>query len=320
MLAIDVLIHRINEKGCPIVVGLDPALERIPEFIRENAVKEYGNTLQAAAESLYHFNRLLLEGLHPLIPAVKLQMACYEMFGKWGLDVFQRTAELAGSLNLTVIDDSKRGDIGSTARFYAQGHLGSVPLIHGRDEAAKADYLTLNPFLGSDAILPFVETCREHNKGLFILVRTSNASASDYQEALINGQPLFIKIAEDIQKIGQDLTGEFGYSSIGAVVGATWPRELEQLRSVMPNAFFLVPGYGAQGAGAEELSAAFDKKGLGAIVNSSRGIIFAYQSPALREKYADPGLFVEASIEAVRMMRADLLRSLRQADKLPDNW
>ena len=233
MLIIDQLIHRIQEKSCPVVVGLDPVLERIPDFIKQEAEEKHGNTLQAAAESLHSFNSILLDVLHPVIPAVKLQMACYEMFGKWGIDVFQRTVKLAQELNLSVINDSKRGDIGNTAGFYAKCHLGNVPIVHGHDRSAKADFLTVNPFLGSDSLLPFVEECRQSNKGLFILARTSNASAAEYQEAVIDGQPLFMKIAADIQRIGQDLSGEYGFSAIGAVVGATWPREIEQLRDIV---------------------------------------------------------------------------------------
>jgi orotidine-5'-phosphate decarboxylase len=320
MLITDLLIRAIEEKSCPIVVGLDPVLERIPDSIKQTAENKYGNTLQAAAESLYQFNFNLLNTLHSVIPAVKLQIACYEMYGQWGMNAFQQTLELAKSLNLIVINDSKRSDIGSTAIFYANGHLGKVPLIKGEDTRLKADFLTINPLLGSDSLNPFIQECQRSNKGLFILARTSNASAAEYQEAIIDGQPLYKKIAADIQKLACDQMGERGYSSIGAVVGATWPREIEQLREIMPDVFFLMPGYGAQGASADQLTTGFDQKGLGALVNSSRGVIFAYQSPEFQEKFPNPMEYAGAALEAVLMMRDDLLRSLRQAGKLPDNW
>ncbi len=320
MLIIDQLIQKIEEKHCPVVVGLDPVIGKIPDFIKQEAKNKYGNTVQAAAESLFQFNRLLIERLHPVIPAVKLQMACYEMYGKWGLDTFQRTLENAKSHDLMVIDDSKRSDIGSTARLYALGHLGSVPLITGTSTKPKADFMTINPFLGTDSINPFIEECHHSNKGLFTLVRTSNPSAPEYQEALTGGQPLYKKIAGDIQKIAEQNRGNRGYSPFGAVIGATWPEEIEQLRTIMSEVFFLVPGYGVQGATADQLASAFDQQGLGAIVNSSRGIIYAHAWSKFQEKYPDQKQFADASYDAVVEMRDDLLRSLRQAGKLPDSW
>ncbi|MBU2512182.1 orotidine-5'-phosphate decarboxylase [bacterium] len=319
MLIVDKLISRIDEKSCPIVVGLDPLIEGIPEHIKNQAIAEHGNTLQGAAEALFQFNRELLEILNPIIPAVKLQMACYELYGQWGIEVFNRTVILAKSMGFVVIDDSKRNDIGSSASLYAVGHLGNTPLIEGVDNSIKADFLTINPFLGNDSITPFVEQATLNNKGLFILVRTSNPSAKQYQTATIGGLPLYEVIAGDVQSLAKEHPGENRYSSIGAVVGATCDEEVNTLRELMPNVFFLMPGYGAQGGTADQVVTAFQNDGYGAIVNSSRGIIFAYRQPMFKEDY--PGRkWKQASLLAANLMRDDLLRSLKQAGKLPKNW
>ena len=319
MLIIDQLITEINRKSSPIVVGLDPEVEHIPDFIKEEAVKNFGHTPRAAAEAIYRFNLEILDEIHPFIPAVKLQMACYELYEAEGLEVFRRTVERANALGLIVIDDSKRNDIGHTASIYATGHLGKTPLIEGEAEIRKPDFLTINPYLGSDTINPFLSVCKKNNKGLFILVRTSNPSAEEYQEAIVQGLPLFQKIAHDIEKIGFPLRGENGFSPIGAVVGATWPDETAELRAIMPGAYFLVPGYGAQGASAGHVINTFNQEGYGALINSSRGIIYAFRDPQLNPKTTPTG-FAKASAQAVLAMRDDLLRSLRQAGKLPENW
>ncbi len=320
MLIIDRLIKGIDEKQCPIVVGLDPTLDKIPEFMQKQAEQKHGNTRQGAAEALYLFNQELLNTLHLMIPAVKLQMACYELYGQWGIEAFDRTVALAKNLGLIVIDDSKRNDIGNTASIYAKGHLGRAPLFQGFDSSIKPDFLTINPFLGDDTIAPFVSECKDNNRGLFILARTSNKSAAQYQEAMIDGVPLYQRIARDIQQLSTSGLGENGFSPFGAVVGATWPEEIIRLRKEMPNVFILMPGYGAQGGTAGQVVEGFNEKGYGTIINSSRGIIFAYESPEYQEHYPDPIDFAQASLQAVTRMRDDLLRSLRQAGKLPKNW
>lgn len=320
MLVIDRLIAGIDEKQCPIVVGLDPALKLIPEFLHQQAEEAYGNTLRGASEALFLFNQQLLDSIHTVVPAVKLQMACYELYGKWGVDAFDRTVDLAKKLGLIVIDDSKRNDIGNTASFYAKGHLGAAPLIDGHDDSDKADFLTINPYLGDDTIKPFVAECTNYNKGLFILARTSNKSAGQYQEAVIDGIPLYRKIARDIQQLSTNHLGERGFSPFGAVVGATWPEEARRLRAEMPNVFILMPGYGAQGGTADQVTEAFNTDGYGAIVNSSRGIIFAYRLPDYKEQFRHEEEFTQASLQAISSMREDLLRSLKQAGRLPKNW
>lgn len=320
MTATDTLLQKIDETQCPIVVGLDPTIDRIPEAIRDSAEKTHGNSLEGAAEAIFSFNRLLLDRLNGLIPAVKLQMACYELYGPPGLAVFQRTVDYARQLGLVVIDDSKRGDIGSTAALYAKGHLGQTPLFHGTDSSNRADFLTVNPLLGSDSIDPFVKECDLFERGLFILVRTSNASASQYQDARINGKPLYQQIAIDVQQLASARKGASRYASIGAVVGATWPEEMALLRELMPSVFFLVPGFGAQGATAEQVMPAFDQSGYGAVINSSRGIIFAVDNVKDSKGSPRPEEFANAAWDAVVRMRDELLRSLQQADKLPENW
>ncbi len=319
-LIIDRLVEQIDNKTSPIVVGLDPLIAQIPDFIKQQALNDFGNNLQGVAEAFFLFYKGLLEEIHSLVPAVKLQMACYELYGSHGIDVFQRTVKLAQELGLIVIDDSKRNDIGSTAKLYAMNHLGRAPLIEGEDHMEKADFLTVNPFLGSDTIDPFIDVCKQHDKGLFVLVRTSNPSAGEYQEAIVNETPLYQKIAEDIQTLSQDYCGTKGFSPIAAVVGATWPKETTKLREIMPNVYFLMPGYGAQGATSDQVITAFDKNGYGAIINSSRGIIFAYQSPEFQSQFPSQKQYAQASALAIKNMRDDLLRSLSQAGKLPKNW
>ncbi|MCP4296023.1 MAG: orotidine-5'-phosphate decarboxylase [Proteobacteria bacterium] len=319
MLLIDRLIDRINATVCPIVVGLDPLVSEIPSAILKEMRMNYGNTRQAVAESFYKFNQLLLESIAGLIPAVKLQMACYELYGSYGIEAFEKTVRKAKELGLIVIDDSKRNDIGSTAALYAMGHLGKTPLIEGEEQdfgQCKGDFLTINPLLGSDNNVPFLEECKKSDKGLFILARTSNPSCREYQEALIGKVPLYQKIAEDIHKVALKQVGKSGFSAIGAVVGATWPDEAKILRKIMPCSYFLVPGYGAQGAKAEDVIASFTHDGYGGLINSSRGIIFAYK----HDKYADLDSFTEASRQAVIEMRDLLLDALRLSGKLPSNW
>jgi len=314
------LIRQIDEKNCPIVMGLDPVIQFIPDHIKSLALSNFGNTVSAVAESFLKFNQELLERTHEYIPAVKLQMACYEIYGAAGIEAFHKTVALAKDYNLIVIDDSKRNDIGNTANLYAAGHIGRVPLIEGFDHPNLTDFVTINPYLGSDSILPFAEVCDDLNKGIFILVRTSNRSATEYQEATIGGQYLFEKIAEDVQKLAEARLVNSQYASIGAVVGATWPEESLKLRKSMKNVLFLVPGYGAQGGTADQVTNCFNEDGYGALINSSRGIIFAYQQPKYQEIFPHSEQFAEATIMAILEMKKDLLTALSKAGKLPENW
>lgn len=301
------LIEKIQKSKAPICVGLDPMLSYIPEHIKERAWGEYGETLKGAAEAVWQYNKEIVDHTYDLIPAVKPQIAMYEQFGIEGLIVYKRTVDYCREKGLTVIGDVKRGDIGSTSAAYAAGHLGRVKVGSQTLSGFDTDFITVNPYLGTDGVKPFVDVCREEGKGLFVLVKTSNPSSGEFQDQLIDGRPLYELVAEKVVEWG-DLSMNGTYSNVGAVVGATYPEMSRILRKLMPHTYFLVPGYGAQGGTAEDLKFCFNEDGLGAIVNSSRGIIAAYK----QEKYAEfgPEHFGEASRQAVADMVADINRVL----------
>ncbi len=307
---INKLVDKIVKTQAPIVVGLDPMMKFIPEHIKKAAFEEYGETLAGAGEAIWQYNKAIVDATYDLIPAVKPQIAMYEQFGIEGLIAFKKTVEYCKSKDLVIIGDVKRGDIGSTSEAYAVGHLGKVQVgsreYYGFDE----DFATVNPYLGSDGIKPFVKVCKEENKGLFILAKTSNPSSGEFQDRLVDGKPLYEVVAEKIAEWGADHVGSCGYSYIGAVVGATYPEMGKALRKVMPKNYILVPGYGAQGGKGKDLVHFFNEDGLGAIINSSRGIIAAYQ----QEAYAKFGAehFAEASRQAVLDMQADIAQALAQ--------
>ncbi|MBQ8815712.1 MAG: orotidine-5'-phosphate decarboxylase [Lachnospiraceae bacterium] len=307
---INKLVDKITKTQAPIVVGLDPMMKFIPEHIKQAAFKEYGETLAGAGEAIWQYNKAIVDATYDLIPAVKPQIAMYEQFGIEGLIAFKKTVDYCKSKDLVIIGDVKRGDIGSTSEAYAVGHLGKVTVgskqYYGFDE----DFATVNPYLGSDGIKPFVNVCKEENKGLFILAKTSNPSSGEFQDRLVDGKPLYEVVAEKIAEWGADHVGSCGYSYIGAVVGATYPEMGKALRKVMPKNYILVPGYGAQGGKGKDLVHFFNEDGLGAIINSSRGIIAAYQ----QEAYAKFGAehFAEASRQAVLDMQADIAQALAQ--------
>ncbi|MDR3295001.1 MAG: orotidine-5'-phosphate decarboxylase [Clostridiales Family XIII bacterium] len=300
---IDRLLDKIDQSAAPIVVGLDPVYGMIPERIRRACTETHGNTLRAAAAMLTAFNREIIDSVCDLVPAVKPQNAMYEQFGPEGVRAYAETAAYAAEKGLIVIGDVKRGDIASTAAAYA-AHIGGVELAGERFDPWREDAVTLNPYMGSDGITPFLDCCRAHDKGVFILVRTSNPSSSELQEMRLaeSGLALYEHVADLVSGWGADLMGRRGYSRVGAVVGATCAEQGRALRKRMPHSFFLVPGYGAQGASGQDLKGFFDKDGRGCIVNSSRGIIAAWQKDA-RFGEADLGA---AAREAVLAMRADL--------------
>lgn len=301
------LIQKIQKTQAPIVVGLDPMLDYIPEHIRKKAFAEYGETLEGAAEAVWQYNKEIVDAVWDLIPAVKPQIAMYEQFGVEGLKAFQKTVDYCKSRDLVVIGDVKRGDIGSTSAAYAAGHLGRVQVGSHTYTGFNEDFATVNPYLGSDGIRPFLEVCRQEKKGLFILVKTSNPSSGEFQDRLVDGRPLYELVGEQVDRWGRECMGET-YSYIGAVVGATYPEMGKVLRKIMPKSYILVPGYGAQGGKGADLVHFFNEDGLGAIVNSSRGIIAAYK----QEKYAKfgPEHFAEASRAAVEDMAADIRGAL----------
>ena len=300
---INKLITRIKETNAPIVVGLDPMMKFVPEYIKKAAFTEYGETLEGAAEAIWQYNKGIVDAIYDLVPAVKPQVAMYEQFGIPGMVAFKKTVDYCKEKGLIVIGDIKRGDIGSTSEAYAVGHLGKVQVgsksYYGFDE----DFVTVNPYLGSDGVNPFVKICKEEKKGIFVLVKTSNPSSGEFQDQLVNGRPLYELVGEKVAAWGADCMGD-SYSYVGAVVGATYPEQGKVLRKVMPKAFILVPGYGAQGGKGADLVHFFNEDGLGAIINSSRGIIAAYQ----QEKYAQFGEqnYADASRAAVLDMREDI--------------
>ena len=301
------LIEKIQKTKAPICVGLDPMLSYVPEHIVKKAFDAYGETLEGAAEAIWQYNKEIIDNTYDLIPAVKPQIAMYEQFGIEGLMVYKKTVDYCQEKGLVVIGDAKRGDIGSTSAAYATGHLGKVQVgsksYYGFDE----DFVTVNPYLGSDGVNPFVKICKEEKKGIFVLVKTSNPSSGEFQDQLVNGRPLYELVGEKVAAWGADCMGD-SYSYVGAVVGATYPEQGKVLRKVMPKAFILVPGYGAQGGKGADLVHFFNEDRLGAIINSSRGIIAAYQ----QEKYAQFGEqnYADASRAAVLDMREDIAQAL----------
>lgn len=301
------LIEKIQKTKAPVCVGLDPMLSYVPEHIQAAAFEQYGETLEGAAEAIWQFNREIVDHTFDLIPSVKPQIAMYEQFGIEGLKVYKRTVDYCKEKGLIVIGDAKRGDIGSTSAAYAVGHIGSVQVGSKTYSGFDTYFLTVNPYLGTDGVKPFVDVCNSHDRGLFVLVKTSNPSSGEFQDRLIDGRPLYEWVAEKVVEWG-DASMDGDYSNVGAVVGATYPEMSRILRNLMPRTYFLVPGYGAQGGTAEDLKHCFNKDGLGAIVNSSRGIIAAYK----QEKYKQfgPEHFAEASRQAVIDMVADINRVL----------
>jgi orotidine-5'-phosphate decarboxylase len=306
-MALDRLILKIAEKQNPTVVGLDPALDLVPEFLKQKHYEEYGQTLKGAAKAVLEFNKGLIDALYGVVPAVKPQLAFYEALGADGVKTFHKTCEHAKKRGMFVIADAKRGDIGSTAEGYATAFLTDV---------FPSDALTVNAYLGTDGVMPFVKACAAHDKGIFILVKTSNPSSGELQDrhclldspaagAAPRTMPIYELMGEYVAKWGEQDMGRYGYSGVGAVVGATYPAQIQELRAKLPNTFFLIPGYGAQGGTAADLAAAFDSRGLGGIVNSSRGIIAAYKKEGCPEED-----FAGAALREAIRMKEDLMKEI----------
>lgn len=297
------LIEKIQKTKAPICVGLDPMLSYIPEHVTKKAFAEFGETLEGAAEAIWQFNKEIVDATCDLIPSVKPQIAMYEQFGLPGLAAYDKTVKYCQEKGLIVIGDVKRGDIGSTSAAYATGHLGTVQVGSQTLSGFHTEYITVNPYLGTDGVKPFVDVCNQCDRGIFVLVKTSNPSSGEFQDRLIDGRPLYELVAEKVVEWG-DASMDGAYSNVGAVVGATYPEMSKVLRKLMPRTYFLVPGYGAQGGTAEDLKYCFNEDGLGAVVNSSRGIIAAYKKDAYAK--FGPEHFGEASRQAVIDMIADI--------------
>ena len=305
---IDTLVTKIKKTEAPIVVGLDPKLNFIPGSILDKAYKAHGKSLEAASQAIYEFNKGIIDATYDLIPAVKPQIAMYEQFGIPGLQAFKETVDYARSKGLVIIGDVKRGDIGSTSESYAIAHLGSIDVGGELIRVFDEDFATVNPYLGSDGIKPFTDVCAKEGKGIFILVKTSNPSSGEFQDKDMDGKPLYEHVGAMVDAWGEDLVGKCGYSSVGAVVGATYPEVGKIMRQVMPKSYILVPGYGAQGGRGKDLVHFFNDDGLGAIVNSSRGIIAAYKNEAY-SRYGEEG-YADAARQAVIDMREDIISAL----------
>lgn len=306
---INKLVSKIQKQNAPIVVGLDPMMKFVPKHLQDAAFEQYGETLEGAAEAIWQFNKAIIDNIYDIVPAVKPQIAMYEQFGIEGLKAFKKTVDYCHEKDMVVIGDVKRGDIGSTSEAYAVAHLGKVTVGSNKISAFDEDFATVNPYLGSDGINPFTKVCKEEKKGIFILVKTSNPSSGEFQDKLIDGKPLYEHVGAKVDEWGRECMGD-DYSYVGAVVGATYPEMGAALRKIMPKAYILVPGYGAQGGKGSDLVNFFNKDGLGAIVNSSRGIIAAYA----KEEYAKFGEanFADASRQAAIDMINDINGALNK--------
>lgn len=300
---INKLIKKIEDNNAPIVVGLDPMLSYIPEHILNKAWDEHGETLEGAAAAVWEYNKGIIDAIYDIIPAVKPQIAMYEQFGIPGLEAFKKTVDYCKEKDLIVIGDVKRGDIGSTSAAYAAAHIGKVQIGSKSYHPFNEDFMTVNPYFGIDGIKPFLDVCKEEKKGIFVLVKTSNPSSGEFQDRFIDSRPLYELVARKVAEWGESFMGD-SYSYVGCVIGATYPEMGKILRDIMPKQYILVPGYGAQGGTAKGLAPYFNKDGLGAIINSSRGIIAAYKQPAY-EKFGESA-YADASRQAVIDMREDI--------------
>ena len=296
--AIDKLIDKIKEMNNPTVIGLDPRYDMIPKCIKE----KYAENISGACDAIFEFNKRLIDATYDIIPEVKPQIAFYEMFGLEGIRTFNETCKYAKEKGMYVIADIKRGDIGTTAQGYSNAFIGKTPIGEIEYSIYDVDFVTLNPYMGIDAIKPFIEDCKKYGKGMFVLVKTSNKSSGDLQDLkLENGKTIYETVADLVNEWGKDSIGRYGYSAVSAVVGATYPKQMEDLRKIMPAGFFLIPGYGAQGGKAEDIALGFDKNGIGGIVNASRSLMCAYKSDKWKDKYTEEQFAEATRAEAIRM-------------------
>ncbi|MBQ9374921.1 MAG: orotidine-5'-phosphate decarboxylase [Ruminococcus sp.] len=304
-MSFDRLIERIVQTQNPSVVGLDPKLEYVPDFIIKKKVKKYGKTLKAASKAILEFNKCIIDEIHDICPAIKPQAAYYEMYGYEGVKTLYKTIQYAKEKGMFVMTDGKRNDIGATMEAYATAHLGLTDVCGEEISAFGADALTVNGYLGTDGIAPLLEKCKAYDKGIFVLVKTSNKSSGELQDLKIGKKTVYATMGELCEGWGEDYMGKYGYSCVGAVVGATYPEQLAEMRKALPHTFFLVPGYGAQGGGAEGVAKGFDENGLGAIVNSSRGVMCAY-----KKEECDEHDFAKAARREVIRMKEDIISYL----------
>lgn len=308
MNAIDKLIDKIKQTQNPTVMGLDPRYEMLPNPIKQ----KYQGSVEKICEGIWEYNQTLMDSVEDIIPAIKPQMAFYEMFGIEGIKCFKKTCQYAKEKGMLVIVDAKRGDIGSTATGYSNAYLGKTSMGEFQEAFVDVDFLTVNPYLGSDGIKPFIEDCKKYDKGIFVLVKTSNPSSGELQDLkLENGTTIYETVGNLVEIWGEELRGENGYSSVAAVVGATYPEQLQTLRKQMPHTFFLIPGYGAQGGKAEDIALGFDENGIGGIINNSRGLMCAYKSERWKDEFSEEEYAKATHAEAIRM-RDELNQAIRR--------
>ena len=296
--AIDRLINKIKETDNPTVIGINPKYDMLPECIKN----KYGKTLEDISKAILEFNKELIDSTYDIIPAVKVNIAFYEMYGIEGMKVFEETCKYAKEKGMIVIADIKRGDIGSTAQSYSNAFLGKTKIGEKEESIFDVDFVTVNPYMGTDCVKPFIDDCKKYDKGIFVLVKTSNPSSGELQDKKIEGgEKIYIEVAKLVEQWGEDLIGESGYSSVSAVVGATYPNQLKEIREIAPHTYFLIPGYGAQGGKAEDIALGFDKNGLGGIVNASRSLMYAYKSEKWKDKFEEKDYGKATRAEAIRM-------------------
>ncbi len=295
------LVDAVKAMQNPTVAGLDPRLDYLPEFLKEKAYAEHGKTLEGAAAAVLAYNKALIDALYDIVPAIKPQAAYYELYGWAGVKTLAETITYAKEKGMYVITDGKRNDIGTTMEAYAAAHLGLVDVDGESYAPFDGDALTVNGYLGADGIKPLLPICKERDRGIFVLCKTSNPSSGELQDRLLDGEALYARMGDLCEAWGADTIDESGYSAVGAVVGATYPAQLAELRARLPHTYFLVPGYGAQGGGAADVAPAFDKDGMGAIVNSSRGILCAW-----KKENCDPADFAGAARREALRMKDDL--------------
>ncbi len=296
--AMDVLIEKIKECDNPTVIGVDTRYDMVPEYVR----KKYSTDLKGMCNAMLEYSKALIDATYDIIPAVKLQSAYFEMYGVEGIKLYKEMIDYCKEKGMVVMADVKRGDIGSTSAGYSRAYLGKNMIDEKEQAIFDVDFATVNPYMGSDCVMPFVEDCKKYNKGIFVLVKTSNKSSGEIQDVKAeDGEEIYKKVAKLVNTWGSELIGENGYSSVSAVVGATYPKQLQELRELMPHSYFLIPGYGAQGGKAEDIALGFDENGLGGIVNATRSLMCAYKSDLWKDKFAEEDYAKATRAEAIRM-------------------
>ena len=296
--AMDILIEKIKEYDNPTVIGVDTRYDMVPECVR----KKYSTDIEGMCKAMLEYSKALIDATYDIVPAVKLQSAYFEMYGVEGIKLYKTMIDYCKEKGMVVMADVKRGDIGSTSAGYSRAYLGKNTIEGEERPVFDVDFATVNPYMGSDCVMPFVEDCKKYDKGIFVLVKTSNKSSGEIQDVKAeDGEEIYKKVAKLVNKWGEELIGENGYSSVSSVVGATYPKQLQELREIMPNSYFLIPGYGAQGGKAEDIALGFDKNGLGGIVNATRSLMCAYKSDLWKDKFTEEEYAKATRAEAIRM-------------------